>query len=180
MAKKSASPEAILKVKLSQKARFAPDGKTIINTTDASSEEYEIVGDQVSRRVRAPWPKDVLEYRNTHVDFFTEQVDELNPRFLLWELKQNQEVNGRYRQRYATGRFAFYDPQSRPQLKEFVIKELEGDNPKIVAITPDRGKMYFAVGEKLYALNLTRGIPPVNINMGGLSGLDMKCIFADR
>jgi len=168
-------PKALARARFTRKARFAADGETIIDGF------YEIVGDEVFPHRPAPWPEEVSKYKQTHPDFFVVRLDEGGRRLLLWELKQNQKVKGRYYQRYATGRFALYEALARPRLREYRLAELEGSLPRVVAVTPGGEKVYFAVGkEKLYAIEVAKGMKADRIDLGGLSALHVTCVFADR
>ncbi|RMD63664.1 hypothetical protein D6833_05385 [Candidatus Parcubacteria bacterium] len=175
VAREPYDPEAVARARFTRKARFAADGETIIDG------RYEIVGDRVFPHRPAPWPEEVSKYRQAHPDFFVVRLDKGGRRLLLWELKQNQKVKGRYYQRYATGRFALYEALATPRLREYRLAELEGGFPRVVAVTPGGDKVYFAVGkEKLYVIEVTKGMKVNQIDLGGLSALHVTCVFADR
>jgi hypothetical protein len=174
VAREPFDPQALAKARFSEKARFAADGKTILD------EEYEIVNGQVRHREWPPASEELLVYLKEHPKFHLERLDEAGRRILMWELICEENFAGRYRTRYATGRFALYDALAVKKLREFSVKELEGDYPKIVAISPNSQMMYFAVGnDRLYAVKLT-DMTPVGITLSGLSAQDVQCVFADR
>jgi len=187
VAREPYDPEALAKAHFSAKARFAADGKTIIDEAPPKAVgrvlmegEYEIADGKVQARLLPPWPDEVGKYLKEHPGFQPHRLDEAGRRYLLWELKQNQDFAGKYRHRYSTGRFALYDGLAAKKVREFSVKELEGDFPNIVAISPDGDVMYFAVGnDKLYAVNF-RDMTPVRIELSGMSALHVQCLFADR
>jgi hypothetical protein len=96
-------------------------------------------------------------------------------------LKQNQRIDGQPHQQYATGQFALYDTLVRPKVREFYLKELVGDYPRIFGIWPNGRGFFFAKGaEELYAVKVDDDIKPIRLELHGLQPRLSECIFADR
>jgi hypothetical protein len=167
-------PKALAKARFSNKARFAADGKTIVD------EGYEVIDSQVRVYQSAPLPKEVLEYLKTHPHFSIEELDEVGRRILLPERKPDQQHPG-YHEDYYTGRVALYDALPRPNIREFYLEALAGQYPKIFGIWPDGRGFFFAKGsEELYAVKVDNDIKPIRLPLHGLQPRLSECIFADR
>jgi hypothetical protein len=164
-------PKAMAKARFSKEARFAADGKTIIDG------EYEILDDQVTphhQSVRLPKEVDDLLKRVKGRPYFTwERLDEAGQRVLLWE-----KQDGRDR---ATGRVVLYDALAQPKTREFYLKELAVEDPKIFGIWPNGRGFFFAKGrEELYAVKVDKDVKPIRLELHGLQPYLSECIFADR
>jgi hypothetical protein len=187
-------PIAVAKARFSDKAYFAPDGETIYD------EEYAIKGELVAPRPKRSLPAEVERFVKENPNFSRYSpiwLDESGRRILVWEMEYRERIRKhfdgstgktteeKYSTEYATGRFAIYDALAGKKLRELRIKELEGDTPKLISITPDGRLMYFSkwVDEQygeLYAVDLMKEVPPVQLQLFGLDSYHAQCFFADR
>lgn len=175
MAQDSYNPEEIAKFKLSERAHFSRDDTTIID------EEFEMTNDSILLRTPQPIPAVVEQYLKNNSDYLFVNLDEDGRQILLWELKQNQNINGIYYNKYATGKFAIYDSARPTDLQFMQNNELEGEEPKIIAIRPDGKALYFAKGnEHLYKLEFGKDIKLTPIKLFDLSALYIEAVFTTK
>jgi hypothetical protein len=190
-------------LKFSRKARFSDDGRTILDEEETGSvivqafggEEYVITGKQVRKRQKPDWPIAVKEYQIKNPGFSPVWSSVSPARVLLLDVKYHEEIarirdyqTGEYRVSkingapFTTGQLAYYDATAGGKLREFTIKELAGDHPRVPCVTPDGRTAYMAKtndqkDQELYATDLLSG-KAVKIELFDVP--PVKCIFSDR
>ncbi|MEM4413060.1 MAG: hypothetical protein QXD59_02160 [Candidatus Caldarchaeum sp.] len=202
------TPEAGRNVYFSRNARFSEDGQTIYDEDTGDDlglrfprafdgEEYVINGDHVAKRKKPDWPAPVKEFMAKNPNFSSVWSTSSPERVLLVDLKYRQVTetiqdpkSGEVRptgrtypgNSFTTGQVVYYDAMVGGRLKQFIVKELAGDKPRVLAITPDGRTAYF---EKLndqgqwehYAIDLLSG-KAVKLEL--FNSTHVRCIFADR
>lgn len=166
-------PEALARARFTRAAHIAPDGATIIDRPFGVVEggEYEVSNGQVRFRPARPWPAPVEQYRTAR-NVVLRRLGEGDDHILAWEVTEDGSRS--------TGRFASYDRQAAPALREFVLPELAGPDPRFVAASPDLRYVYFVSGGTLFSIDTAEPARTLKLEVSGLSAEHLQPVFADR
>lgn len=196
------TPEAGREVYFSEKARFCEDGRAICDEISDFPQafggyEYVIAEERVRKRKKPDWPLEVKKLMAKDPVFQPIWSNALPARVLLLDIKYHEiveqiqasqtgkkQATGREFQGrpFTTGHFVYYDAMAGVKLKEFTVKDLAGDNPKVLCVTPDGRTAYYVKMNdqrqwELFAIDLFHLGKVVKIELFDV--IPVKCIFAN-
>jgi hypothetical protein len=196
------TPDAGRGFKFSAQARFSEDGQTIFDEDVGSSypqafggEEYMITGEQVSKRKKPDWPVAVKEFKAKNAGYSPVWSLASPARVILLDLKHHEVVieirdsqTGKYSPKkvngdpFTTGRIVFYDAASGGRLRELTMKDLAGDNPNILCLTPDGRIAYFqkSNAEKQWEHYAVDSVLGKALKIELFNAMQVQCVFSDR